>query len=307
MSIADAKRALQACEQGVSEMIAQQKSNQVLVDDYNNRLKAWEAKRDAAAVIYKNWENKSDSYSKYKNLDANQEFDSHDTDWSRDCSVCWSACNYPSSSGWADTNCQNWARERNLVHSNEYYYNGNYRHDSDGGDGACGKKKVRYKCSRRPSAINEWVASYNAARPVFTEKEPLKPAQNQTPISLACCANTLNIVGSDVNETYINQQNNCLSDKKREIQDAEKAAEAEKAMEAVKAAEAEKAAEAVKAVEAVKAAEAVKAIEAVKAAEAVKSAEAVKAANQKILLIIAIILISLCLLSSSLASIMMML
>jgi hypothetical protein len=228
MSVADAKRALQACEDGIALITAQQKSNQVLTDDYNDKLRAWESRRNAHNQKYGNWENKRGEYSKYGNYDARQEFNSNETDWSRDCSVCWSSCNYPSASDWADGNCKRWAQERGLIHSDEYYYNGKWWHDNDGGDGACGKKKVRYQCDRRPNKIEEWKNDYFKNKPTFTEGEPQKPAQNLTSINLACCANVSNIVGSQVDQTIINQQNNCLQDKRSEI---EKAAQREAAAE----------------------------------------------------------------------------
>lgn len=199
------------------------------VDTYKRLTDAYDAQKAQYAADrasyerwlakHNDWKNKTGDFERYRNFDANQEFNANDTDWSRDCSVCWSACNYPSSHGWADDNCKRWAGERGLAHSDEYYYNGNWWHDSGGGDGACGKKRVRYKCSRRPNKIDEWRNNYNGSEPKTDPQDGSKqwlnraaPVDNATPPTYngTCCTQILSeITASGGNVTIDNISQKC--------------------------------------------------------------------------------------------------
>lgn len=176
------------------------KYNHEQTEKYKAAYSAWQQRKRDFDDKKNRWQNKTGEYDKYKNFESNQVFDGKDTDWSRDCGHCTAACNYPPSHEWADNECKRWAGENNYIHSNEYYYNGKWRHDNTYWDGACGKKRVRFECARKPSEIDKWRAAYNADMPTFTDPEPKEKEgdyAHRTQIdntgNIQCCANILNI------------------------------------------------------------------------------------------------------------------
>lgn len=196
MSVADSKAALDACQNGIDLMTAQQKSNQTLVNDYNLRHKAWEARRNTADNTWnqantnrqndqRSWDNK---FSEHKSAHLNDEI--------------WTDCN---------TNSCPADYSKYLDHS--YCWND-------------GINKYKQKCG-----ISDQHAIYLATKevgnrppdyntPKFSEGEPSPSQQNTTPINISCCANVLNVVASDVTQTNINQQNDCLSSKTQALANA---------------------------------------------------------------------------------------
>lgn len=78
-AIEDAKRALKACEDGIALITAQQKSNEVLVKDFNDRSRGVTAKRDAYQAAksererqQQDWDSRRDQI-KNKLLDEKEE------------------------------------------------------------------------------------------------------------------------------------------------------------------------------------------------------------------------------------------
>lgn len=218
MSVADAKAALKACEDGISLMTAQLKSNEVLVKDYNSRLASWESRKTTHT---NNWENANRNR---KNTQAS--WDARYQEWYSDirkvynagCGLCGSNPGCPGGSNdigndGCETNCVwfGWPINKN----------------------ACTAGCNRRCQKNEETARNESITNTNNERggrpgvynePTFSEPEPVKPAQNVTPINIACCANTLSIVGSQVDSTKISQQNSCLQDKQAAVSAAETAA-----------------------------------------------------------------------------------
>ena len=154
-------------------------------------------------------------------------------------------------------------------------------------------------CSRNDDTAtreaNDKTTIERGPRPAdYTEPWPQDPApiqQNQTPITIACCANVSNIIGSQVTSSTISQYNNCLEDRKNAVKTAEQAA-AEKVADTPEQAAAEKVADTPKAA---------KDSEAAKAADE-KVADTTKAKNQKMILVLVLVIILLLLSSSSITS-----
>ena len=107
----DAKRALQACEDGIALLTAQQKSNQLLVNDYNKRTLEVENKRktyNVAKAEYDNklanWTAKTGDYNNFKKYNGkNNQFWANETD-----GTCWWGENWNGAHEW----CHNKANEK---------------------------------------------------------------------------------------------------------------------------------------------------------------------------------------------------
>ena len=213
MSISDAKRALQECEKGIQLLTAQQRSNQVLVDDYNKRSQEVNEKRNIYNTNKSNyegklfrWTNKKDEYSKYQKYDGvNREFWANETD-----GTCWWGENWGAANEW----CNNKAYQKG--YDGENYWAKSWR--------SCNARRGDFLCKKDDNIANQQVTQYNNDKPQFNEQLPPDAApiqQNTTPVNISCCANTMNIIGSSVDSSTIRQQNDCAGQKRRDIENAE--------------------------------------------------------------------------------------
>lgn len=199
MSVADAKAALDACQNGIALMTAQQKSNQVLVNDYNRRHLAWEARRNTAnQVRNQNKINRQNAKDDWDNRRQNNKNEAANDRENAGCGLCGSnprcradwAWVGSHRCAWLGSQCENECRRTS--------------------------ENVEAEADRRTGGSEPHVYD----DPPFSEGEPAPSQQNTTPINISCCANVLNVVGSDVNQTQINQQNDCLSSKTQALADA---------------------------------------------------------------------------------------
>lgn len=191
MSVVEAKAALKACQDGIALITAQQKSNDALSKDYNTRLASWESRKNTHNA---NWENANRDR---KNVQAN---------WDNTFNF---ARNKRNTQNCDDQGC--WAGWERVSIENCGFMGA-------GRQAVCRPTESLAKQDaggNRPSDYNE---------PRFSEERPNPPSQNQTLINIACCANTLSIVGSQVDSSNISQQNSCLKDKLASVSAAEIAA-----------------------------------------------------------------------------------
>jgi pyruvate/2-oxoglutarate dehydrogenase complex dihydrolipoamide acyltransferase (E2) component len=244
MSVADAKRALKACEEGIETAKAIYKSNQALIDErnkvdipaYKAKHDVWKAKKAVHDAKYIKWDSKSDEYAGWKNIVG-----SISTTFNKSLGW-WNDCRDKKETDETNKQCA-WEAENvhNLYHPSGFYA---YASFLTAGTGPCHWFDV--KCRRTQASIDKINLEYNAVKPTFTDDEPtLEPAKqlNTTNITIACCANTLNVIGSNLTYTDIEQQNNCLTNQKQQITDAEKAAAEKEAAEKAAALEKEAAAQ----------------------------------------------------------------
>lgn len=71
------------------------------------------------------------------------------------------------------------------------------------------------KLAQYSSALEANRLNPSLARP----EKPNKPEQNKTHISISCCADIKEIVASQINNSLIQQNNDCLSDLRKEYED----------------------------------------------------------------------------------------
>jgi hypothetical protein len=182
MSAADAKKALDACEEGIKLLAAQQVANQALVDSDNANRIAWEGRRNTANA---NW-SAGDLARKKAQAEWQHRFDQSKIERiNKQCGQ--TGCD----SGWVRLDTPECHKDKGKAS-----YAVCQRTDDTAREHAGGPK---------PPDFND---------PGFSEGEPGKSAQNTTPINIACCANVATVIGSDVKDTMITQQNSCLKDKK---------------------------------------------------------------------------------------------
>ena len=207
MSVSDAKAALDACKKGVEIMKTQQLSNQALVNDDNERNRAWEARKNAADTILASWANKTGNYIRFKDI-AYQRIAGSGQCWGR-----------PRGNG--NDICRANAYTENLPYPNDWI--------DVGGDSCCKDcgwawAKDTFNCGRSQESINNATNEYNNAKPIFTETKPIPNSQNTTPVNIACCSNEVKVIGSEVIGTTINQENDCLRSKEAAVVSAESSA-----------------------------------------------------------------------------------
>ena len=208
--VEDAKRALKACEDGIALITAQQKSNQALVDDYNKRTievvnaqNTWGKNKKIREDSQISWDNK-----KKEIYDNNQE------------EKLWLHCtstfdNDDKRNKWCINDFgQGWEYSRNNRKCDQV------RPCSLGFcKGFCQKTDVK----RWDEAVKQVIKEIGPRPANYNEPKPQNVAeikQNQTPINIACCAATTNIIGSEVTNSTITQENNCLQNKKSELNQA---------------------------------------------------------------------------------------
>jgi hypothetical protein len=193
MSSEDAKRALEACEKGVNEMIAISKANQEKVDSYHNSEVPEYNRR------WEDWKNQKNNREKEKSdWDRRRDEKAHSKSGDRHHGPCegWNHINHGCPSGWED--------------------------DGNGGHG-CSKGFGKKACKKSWNLRLEEAAREIGSKPGdFTDQEPQRPSpptQNQSNINIACCANITQVIASQVNDSMINQQNDCMSNLRKNYEE----------------------------------------------------------------------------------------
>jgi len=179
---AEAKRSLEACENGVNQMIAISKSNQekvnyhndTLISEYNRKWDDWKNRRDQRGREQQDWDRR-----------YNEERNARRGDKEGRSGACGSVPGCPGGfrevSSW-----YNW------------------------GNASCNKE-----CQRNDDDADRIAREKNGNKPGdFNETEPQRPSppeQNNSNINISCCANITQIIASQVNDSTINQANDCMS------------------------------------------------------------------------------------------------
>ena len=206
MSAEDAKIALKACEDGIALLTAQQKANQALVDDYNkrsldvvNKRSTYNTAKTEFEKKLAEWTSKTGAYSNFKKYDGkNNQFWANETD-----GTCWWGENWDKAHEW----CHNKANEKG--YDGENYWAKQW--------GGCYGRHGNFLCKKTDDVVNNQIYEYDKNKPVFTEQWPPDAApisQNLTSMNITCCANVLNVVGSEVTDSNIQQLNDCAKDLK---------------------------------------------------------------------------------------------
>ena len=207
---------LQSCAVAAQAALSIIEQNNIITE-YNNTQKlklgaaidAWQQRKvEFTNGPLADWTNSRGKYSIHKDRLVNQAFTHPDVDWTIDCSTCFNACNYyQANRDWNNGNCKTEARKRGQPYSDDYFYNGTWRHQSHGGDGACGKKKASYDCSRTQTSIDAAIEAYKNDKPQFNEPMPSEDNEkyvlkNTIPNNLViqCCANINNTIGDVTNQ-----------------------------------------------------------------------------------------------------------
>jgi hypothetical protein len=244
--------ALQACKDTAQRLSTLIDANQKLTDYYNTVTLVkyntdhddWDKKRKAWVTKHDDWINLRGDYSKFKDKDFQNVF------WNRECWGKTSGC-------YGNINPSDWHCGRDANDDKKFPYawdwkaTGNIK-DCGGSNGWCsawgGYDHQTFECKRSQDSINNANNDYKNNEPLFNDKEPnvpQKPLLNSSNVSVTCCANKNNIIGSDVSQTTITQVNNCLGNLDSQITAAKAAADkaaADKAVAAAKAAAEAKAA-----------------------------------------------------------------
>lgn len=203
MSSQDAKRALEACERGVNELIATSKANQAIVDtfnhdtlpQYNSLHDQWKRDKERRIREQQDWDRRRDE------LMRNKEGERRTTGEGINPQAHW--CTNDFGTDWeAEGRMANWANVGRM---------------------SCKKTEG----TRRREAENEAgnrPGDFNQQEP----QRPERPAQNESDISISCCANLTQIVASNIDDSVIQQSNDCKSSLQGQYEDAVKKEEEER-------------------------------------------------------------------------------
>ena len=194
-AIATAKLAMDNCNSGLDQIKAMIRSNQSLVDDFNSRHSAWESKRDTANALWNtkntarqndqsNWDND------YNNILRSKQQEVHNAG----CGGC--GTNPGCASGWHESG-----------HHGCGFWNGQCERECMQNDDTARNNARTQKGNNRPSNYNE---------PQFSDTEPTMPAENTTNVSIHCCSDVQNIIGSQITNSDLTQQNDCASKLKKD-------------------------------------------------------------------------------------------
>ena len=222
---AELKKNIAECEKGIAIAAARLKGNEEKIKTREADRLAWRNKRDAAETKWEresrergkaqeDWERRVNEKAEQKRGDQKK--------WNS-CVATWD-CDAGKHNDW----CRN-------DHGEGWYHSG-----KDQDCGACGKhgctqchgickKDDGLRRREAESEIGQKPANYNEPR--FNQQDPGEVQLDNTPLTIGCCNNQANIIGSELKDTVINQSNNCLSNLKDDVKKAEAAdkAAAEKA------------------------------------------------------------------------------
>ena len=219
------KRAMAACENGIKALEARVKTNGELVKARDTEYNTWRSRKDAAE---EKWNRENSDRQNAQNewerrvKDKAEEKRGEQRRWNN-CTPTWDA-----DAGKHDDWCRNDIGD------------GWYHAGKECGKGPCGfwnqgsckgicKKDDGLRRREAEKEIGARPANYNEPR--FSQQEPGQAQLDTTPITVGCCANQTNIIGSELKDSTINQQNNCLSNMQNEYdkKKAEEKAAADKA------------------------------------------------------------------------------
>jgi membrane-associated HD superfamily phosphohydrolase len=224
------------CERGIALADARLKSNAEQIRVREEQRKAWRERRDRANDTWereksqrvdaqKAWDRRRDEIAEGKRGEQRH--------WNN-CVATWE-CDAGRHHDW----CRN------------DFGDGWYHDGKDQNCGVCGKhgctacKGICKKDDglRRREAENELGRrpdDYNAPR--FTENDPGEVQLDTTPLTIGCCNNMTNVIGSQVTSSTIQQSNNCLTNLQSDYKKAEQEEKAAAEKAAAEKAAAEKAA-----------------------------------------------------------------
>lgn len=208
-SAQDIKNAMEACQKGIKVLEARVATNSELVKARDTSYNEWRASKDAHQTNCNNEREERNRKREEWETNFNNEKNARKGDTEHHDGACGSfrGC----SSGFYET---------------EYWY--------DAGSWKCNRK-----CRRRDEDAERIARDKYGNKPgeyecqPFPEEEPGQAQLDTTPITVGCCANSTNIIGSDLQDVTITQQNSCLSnlqneyDKKKKDEEANVAAKAE--------------------------------------------------------------------------------
>ena len=203
-----AQQTLMLCQDGIKMLEARAASNKAIIDENNNRQTQWSAQ---VAVFNDNCNR--------KRSEARNNFDNYNNNRTRCWNDAYNGC-LDIDQGWTGCNP-----------SGGQHCNGDQREvDSDcsaGGParGQCWAGSCKYHCKPSEDYCRNSADQQCPNTPPNPNYDcggsPPQPAIlsiDTSPININCCSNISTILGSDVNSSTINQQNECLNNVKKEIQ-----------------------------------------------------------------------------------------
>lgn len=181
------KAAMESCQKGIQLLEARVKQNGALTSAKEEERKGWQGRKTTHETNCNNTRNERNNQRADWNRRYNEEKNARRGDKERRSGACGSVPGCPSgfheTSSWYDWG--NWSCNRECT-----------RTDGDA------DRVARERVGAEPSEHH--------CQP-FPEAWPGDAQLDTTPITLGCCANQTNVIGSNLNDSSIQQNNNCLS------------------------------------------------------------------------------------------------
>jgi hypothetical protein len=194
------------CEEGIKIADARLKSNAEQIRVREEQRKAWRERRDRAN---QDWENGRAARQREQE------------GWDRRVQDTTNAKG-GEERHW--NNCASWDQVgggRNHWCSNDF--GAGWYHSHAGGQAGCPKGQGKGICKkdeglrRREAEHEHGGRPRNWEEPRFTENDPGEVQLDTTPLTIGCCNNMTNVIGSQVSSSTIQQSNNCLSNLQDEL------------------------------------------------------------------------------------------
>lgn len=203
-----AQQTLLLCQDGIKMLEARAASNKAIIDENNNRQTQWSAQ--IAAFNDNCNRKKAEAKNNYDNFNRNRI-----NCWNNAYNGCldidqgWTGCN-PS----GGQHCNGDQREVDSDCSaggpaTGQCWAGSCKYHCKPSEGFC-RNSADQQCPNNPPNPN-----YDCGNP---PPQPATLSIDTSPVSINCCSNISTILGSDINSSTINQQNECLNNVKKEVQ-----------------------------------------------------------------------------------------
>jgi hypothetical protein len=198
MSSASFQTTLDTCTNGLNQLKAIVRSNQVLVDAYNTDKANYKTSYDAQLTTYNtNKQTRQNAQTDWDNKRDAIKTDLRDVTKGAGRGLCGTNPGCPS--GW------HWYQNDNKLDCEQICKRNVDTLDNDSNTQAVNDN------GNRPSDFND---------PQPQNNPPTPPAQNTTNVQIKCCANLTNIIGSEITDSTISQQNSCMESLKTQLNQA---------------------------------------------------------------------------------------
>lgn len=246
MSSNDEKTGLEQCKKALEQLRINletdfnnaQYYNNTTIPEYRAELEDWEKRRDDAKDKHDRWKARRGEFSKYRGYGESQNFqltwgwhDSPTTEYCKGCARRQHTDGWEQDSNDGNKMYKNIGGNQNIRCPHRF---GTPLLGWDGYDIVGGKtyngSRAEWVCGKQQWKKDAEIQKYNNAEPSLVDEntrpqEPSRPAStfNGQETIINCCGSTVNVIGSEVTDSNINQVNECIGNIEKGIENINEA------------------------------------------------------------------------------------